>query len=261
METPRVAGAEQGLPATAHAAPRDISVHHVARLMKARGVTAVVVVDAMKPVGIVTDRDIVLRVTAPGLDATKITVGVIMTSPVKALTTGDRLDDALALMDRHAIRQLPIVDQSGHLTALLSLDDLLRLKRAGTVTFTGLLSESPPEVTAPIPGPPPAAKFSKISAPEGFARPAAVARPAVVVPMVKRRQWTRVRFSIQSWYHRNGKWMIFMLAVAIVGTGIALVVGSFYNYKPKHYEPKDSTRGEMIEKETIEKEMKDSKQP
>jgi hypothetical protein len=159
-------------------------------------------------------------------------------------------------MDRYAIRQMPIVDQSGHLTTLLSLDDLLRLKRAGTVTFTGLLPEPPPEVTAPTPSPPPITKFSPISAPGGFAKPAAVARLSVVVPMVKRRPWTRVHFSMRSWYRRNGKWMVFMLAVAIVGAGIALVVSSFYNYKPKHYEPKDSARGEMIEKQ-----KEGSKQP
>ncbi len=246
MESPQQVKSDPAAPAAVYTAPREISVHHVARLMKMRGARAVVVVDALIPVGLVTDRDIVLRVTAAGLDAARVPVGTIMTTPLITMTSADRVDDAVALMDRHAVRQLPIVNQAGHLVSLLGLDDLLRLKRAGTATFAGLAQTetafSPPSktgATAPI------TKFSELGAPSPVQQqttaPVTV-RPVMVVPMIERRRWARLFFAARTWYQTNTKWVLLVIAVAVVGAGIAMVLRSFYDYEGSFYEPKDVSR-------------------
>ncbi len=93
--------ASKDLPLTVHTSPPDISIRHVARLMTARGVGSVVVVDGLKPIGILTDRDVVVRVTAPGLDAMRIRVGTVMSSPVVTVSERESVDAAIQLMKQH----------------------------------------------------------------------------------------------------------------------------------------------------------------
>ena len=54
--------------------------------------------------------------------------------------------------------------------------------------------------------------------------------------------------SLRAWYHRNGKWMIVVLVVSLVGAAIVLLLRSLYEYAPRHYEPKDLSRGEQLKK-------------
>ena len=54
--------------------------------------------------------------------------------------------------------------------------------------------------------------------------------------------------SLRAWYRRNGKWVIVMLVVSLIGAGIVLVLRSVYEYQPSPYEPKDTPRGEQLEK-------------
>jgi cytochrome c-type biogenesis protein CcmE len=54
--------------------------------------------------------------------------------------------------------------------------------------------------------------------------------------------------SLRAWYRRNGKWVIVMLVVSLIGVGIVLVLRSVYEYAPSYYEPKDITRGLELEK-------------
>ena len=53
--------------------------------------------------------------------------------------------------------------------------------------------------------------------------------------------------SLRAWYRRNGKWVIVMLVVSIIGAGIVLLVSSLYEYGPSYYEPKDIPRGQQLE--------------
>ncbi len=55
--------------------------------------------------------------------------------------------------------------------------------------------------------------------------------------------------SLRSWYRRNGKWMIAMLVLSLIGAAIVLVLRSVYEYVPNYYEPKDTTRGQELEKQ------------
>lgn len=100
-----------------------------AQLMRQHHVGALVVVSAGsldgKPVGIVTDRDLVLGVMAEGLEASLFTVGDVMSvSPVTALDATSVLD-AVALLAQHRLRRLIVVDDAGRLIGVATLEDVL----------------------------------------------------------------------------------------------------------------------------------------
>ena len=103
----------------------EASAWRIADEMDARGVGSVVVVDDTgAPVGIVTDRDLVRRVVARGLDDQKTTAREIMS---RELVVGEAGEDGSVLLERmrkHRVRRIPIV-QDGRFVALYSLDDVL----------------------------------------------------------------------------------------------------------------------------------------
>ena len=101
----------------------------VARLMRTCHVGSVVVTGhngGRKPVGIVTDRDIVVEVLALGLDAATMTAGDIMSrSPVVSDANADVLW-ALKVMRDRGVRRLPVVDGKGELAGMLAFDDVVQ---------------------------------------------------------------------------------------------------------------------------------------
>lgn len=110
---------------------RDTTVNEAAKLMRQHHVGSVVVVDESKgmraPVGIVTDRDLVVEVMAPDLVQMVITVGDIM--PPKLVTVKDSMGiyESIQYMRAEGVRRLPVVDGKGALIGILALDDLLEL--------------------------------------------------------------------------------------------------------------------------------------
>lgn len=113
-----------------------------ARLMAANGIGDVVVIDEDRhPIGIVTDRDIVVRaLTAPAHIDTP--VREIMTETLLTVRSGARLDEVVRLMIDGAIRRLPVVDD-GHLVGVLTLGDLARHRDPGSVLAR--ISSAPPD--------------------------------------------------------------------------------------------------------------------
>jgi CBS domain-containing protein len=109
-------------------ATREASLAHAAKLMRERHVGSVVIVDAIpagKPVGILTDRDIVVEVIAAGLDPRAMTVGEIMSAPPLTVRDDDDALTALKAMRLRGVRRVPVVDAAGLLVGIASLDDLL----------------------------------------------------------------------------------------------------------------------------------------
>ncbi len=110
---------------------RDATISEAAKLMREYHVGAVIVVDKHNdrqiPVGIVTDRDLVVEVLATELDETVITVGDIMAPEVFTIKENTATYEAIEFMRRKTIRRLPIVDEAGELVGILTLDDALQL--------------------------------------------------------------------------------------------------------------------------------------
>ena len=111
-------------------ATRYETARNVARRMKEYGVGTVVVVDekpgaGRRPVGIVTDRDLVLRVLAvPGIDADACIVGSIMSPHLMSASEGEDVDPVITRMRENGIRRMPVVNRGGGLEGIIAYDDL-----------------------------------------------------------------------------------------------------------------------------------------
>lgn len=104
-----------------------LSALDVAGLMARNGVGSVVLVDGeKKPVGIVTERDILRKVSASNRLAGGIAVEDIMSSPVMTVNAYDSIETAAALMAEKRIKRLAVVEQDGSLAGVLSATDIAR---------------------------------------------------------------------------------------------------------------------------------------
>ena len=105
----------------------DQSVVDVARLMASTHVGCVVVIDGGgRPVGILTDRDLVLRFLTEQAPPSR-SAGDLMTADLVVAHVEDAIDHALFTMRQRGVRRLPIVGHDGTLVGLVALDDLLVL--------------------------------------------------------------------------------------------------------------------------------------
>lgn len=99
-------------------------VRDVARMMLEHDCGQIPVIDAQgRPLGVVTDRDIAVRVVARGGDGTA-TAGDAMTSPIKTVRTDSDLKDCVCLMEEAQVRRVPVVDESGKLAGIVALADI-----------------------------------------------------------------------------------------------------------------------------------------
>lgn len=108
----------------------ETSALAAAQLMRKHHVGALVVVDAMeksRPVGILTDRDLVLALMAEGLNPEVFTAGDIMSVALVLANPDMDAMDAVALMRAHRLRRLVIVDETGRLTGIVTMEDILEL--------------------------------------------------------------------------------------------------------------------------------------
>jgi len=102
-----------------------------ARLMRENHIGFLVVVEpslqeaGFTPVGVLTDRDIVVSVVAREADPRSLRVGDVMTQKPLTVMTDDSIADALEQMKRIGVRRLPVVGDCGILEGVVSLDDVL----------------------------------------------------------------------------------------------------------------------------------------
>lgn len=126
---------------------RTTSVDGAARLMRDNHVGCLVVVDGGEGrrivVGVLTDRDIVTAVVAPGLDPAALTVDDVMTTDLVTAREDDSLIDLMRSMRRKGVRRVPVVGGQSELIGVVTLDDVLGVLSeelgllAGTVDSEG----------------------------------------------------------------------------------------------------------------------------
>ncbi len=109
-----------------HHANSSESVRDVARLMTERNVGAVAVLDSGKLVGVFSERDLMTRVVAAGLDPDKTAVENVMTRSIVVAGPRDDINSAMQKMHKLGCRHLPVVD-GGNLLGMLSIRDLLMI--------------------------------------------------------------------------------------------------------------------------------------
>ena len=121
----------------------DTEVREAAKLMRKHHVGDLVVVDPVGdeniPVGVITDRDIVIEVIAEDLDLDEVTVGDIMSVDLVTARERDDLWDTLNRMRIQGIRRLPVVNDSGGLEGILTADDVLELFAEGLMDIVSLV--------------------------------------------------------------------------------------------------------------------------
>lgn len=105
--------------------PATATAIELARLMRERDIGSIIIVRGVVPVGIVTDRDLALRVVAAGMDPGRMRAAEVMSAPV--VTVGDDTEplEAAAKMREKKVRRLPIVGPAGDLVGIITFDDLV----------------------------------------------------------------------------------------------------------------------------------------
>jgi CBS domain-containing protein len=111
------------------------SLADAAQIMQSEDVGSVPVVEDGRLVGVLTDRDIAIRAVAESVDVQTLNVGDVASREPVTVEPGQDLDEALALMARHQVRRLPVVDD-GQLVGILAQADVaieVKEKKAGEV--------------------------------------------------------------------------------------------------------------------------------
>lgn len=123
----------------------DATLAQIAQLMREHHVGDLIVArlqgEKLVPVGIVTDRDLVIRVLAGGRSPGPSSAGELMSSPLVQISEDEIVYEAIGRMRAHGIRRLPVVDAGGFLVGMLTLDDVIEF-----------LAEELTQIAAIVPG-------------------------------------------------------------------------------------------------------------
>jgi CBS domain-containing protein len=116
----------------------EAKLEAVARLMVEHDCGEIPVCDAGKLIGVVTDRDILVRTIAKGRDPLGVAVRQVMTRKVYTVRASDSVERALSIMERRQVRRLPVVDSRGKLVGIISQADIAEIlpeQKAGELLF------------------------------------------------------------------------------------------------------------------------------
>lgn len=114
------------------------SIERAAGIMRDQRVGCLVITTEGRPRGIVTDRDLVLRVLAEGVDAST-PVGELATLGPLTVNVNDTLETASCRMRDHGVRRMPIVDDEGKAVGIVTADDLLMAYGRGIAEVAGAI--------------------------------------------------------------------------------------------------------------------------
>ena len=110
---------------------RDATIRDAARLMRKHHVGCLVITEAKagrtEPVGILTDRDIVMEVIAEDINLNEVSVGDIMSYALLKVSECDSIIETAQRMRARGVRRVPVVNDEGELIGIIALDDILEL--------------------------------------------------------------------------------------------------------------------------------------
>jgi CBS domain-containing protein len=115
------------------------AVDMAARRMKQYNVGTLVVLEGKTPIGILTDRDLVIRVMASGSSPQETQVRAVMSGNLISVSEATPLEDAMNLMRGYQIRRLVVVNEARELIGIFTLDDMLELLGEEQYAIAGLL--------------------------------------------------------------------------------------------------------------------------
>jgi CBS domain-containing protein len=108
-------------------ASAQMTVDQAARAMRSKNVGALVVVNAGRPVGMLTDRDVAVEVVAKGMDPDTVRVGDVMRKRPMTIREDLGILDAAKAFAKTGVRRLPVVTKNGVLVGVIAVDDLIML--------------------------------------------------------------------------------------------------------------------------------------
>jgi CBS domain-containing protein len=103
------------------------TVKSVAKAMADHHVGSVIVVRDQRPIGVITDRDLAVRVVAEGRDPAATPASAVVTYAPRVIREDDGIETAVGIMRNYGVRRLPLVDEGGILTGIVTADDLVLL--------------------------------------------------------------------------------------------------------------------------------------
>jgi len=105
----------------------ETPLDQVAKMMVQSDCGEIPVIDAAeRPIGVVTDRDIVCRVVAEGRNPMAYTAEICMTSPVVTVPASATLDEVIDTMEKSQVRRVPVVDENGRCAGIIAQADIAR---------------------------------------------------------------------------------------------------------------------------------------
>ena len=128
----------------------DSSLTEISRMMLVYDCGEIPIIESeetRKPVGVVTDRDIVVRTMGEGLDPTDMLAREIMSTPVVTVTPNTSFEECKHVLEEKQIRRVPVVDENGAICGIVALADITRY---GTQNDVGeVLQEVVVDIGAP----------------------------------------------------------------------------------------------------------------
>ena len=102
----------------------DSPLAEIARMMRDEDVGSIPVGENDRLVGMVTDRDIVVRGLAGGGDCSKLKARDVMTKPIVYCRADEDVEDSIRIMEKNRIRRLPVIDENKRMVGMLALGDI-----------------------------------------------------------------------------------------------------------------------------------------
>jgi CBS domain-containing protein len=102
----------------------ETKLQDVARMMAEHDCGEIPVIESKRPVGVVTDRDLALRVIAEGRDASRLTARDCMSSPVVTVSPETELESCCQILEQHQVRRMPVINERGEICGMVSQADI-----------------------------------------------------------------------------------------------------------------------------------------